>query len=284
MDQHTQNPNSFKNELNPEVIRKAQDSFDLDKFDNDDFDLEFRPITNGLGFRDTEEKKKDFIKKKALNRLNEKKNTVLKSSVENSTRSFNRGDLQAFYEKSDPQDFSLDKLLGKEIDATPDLTEEKQVKTSLEAISETPEKINSTINSPTEAAFSFRVFAYLTDLIIVTCTWVLTLVLFSFIAEVGSEIYLMKPLPIDLLAMTGILYLCYYVFYFTFMDTTKSSSIGKALVNINVRNLEGERASVLRTFLRSILSILNTLLLGLPSLFGALDKITGTKVLRSDAY
>lgn len=273
----------------------------LSKIENDEFDLEFRPITKGLGFSDDEdegtEKKKEFIKQKALNRLKQKKPKVLKQESKldqvKTQRNINRGDLQAFYENSNPSEFSLQSLL-KDEKTTNKLPTKPIFKELDQGLSQMPttqevEKEETAKDEVVEeiaelASIPFRGFAFLVDFILVACTWTLTLLFFSFIANIKIMSLINTPLEKDLILLSAGLFLCYYFFYFTFMDSTKGSSIGKALVNINVRVNSGGRADVLRTFARSFVTLIGFLLMGIPWLIGAQDKVSGTSVFKANDY
>ncbi len=295
--QHTNKSNSSEFNL--------ADSDLLAKFDQDDFDLDFKPVTEGLGFKDKikdqdnqDKKRREFIKKKALNRLNEKKSKVLKSEIPGqikTERNINRGDLQAFYEQSNPQDFSLENLLGGESISNTNIATHKNLGEELEDFISKSKDVEESLSLEKElnqeelktlisASPAMRGFAYLVDTIIVSCLWMITLLFFSFIARFDLRSLVQGQIDAQVLGMAGVLFLCFYFFYFTFMDSTQGSSIGKSLVNINVRTLDGKRAGVIRTFSRSLFTLLGFPLAGVPWLIGAQDKVSGTQVFNANDY
>ena len=60
------------------------------------------------------------------------------------------------------------------------------------------------------------------------------------------------------------IFACYYLFYFTFMDRSESSSVGKALTAIRVCNNAGDRANMGQTLLRTVLGVLDAVFWGYP--------------------
>lgn len=288
MDTQTPNSNPSKNDL-------------LAMLDSDNFDLNFTALNEGLGFN-KEEEKSEIIKQKSL----QKKKSRIVNPVK-TERNVNRRELQAFYEQSDPQEFSLQTLLTesnvkKESKTVQPLKPQKEKEFSkfndlkdIQALSidqlqvekeTTPQELvqeeREIINE--KADFGFRFFAYLVDLIIVVAAWAITLLSLSFVAKLQLVTIKDERFMNEIITYISVLLLSFYVFYFTFMDTTRNSTIGKSIVNIRVRTKAGDRADVIRTFMRSLMTLLSLPLLGLPVLFGVNDFMSGTRVYKSNDY
>lgn len=231
----------------------------LSMLEADDLDFEFKPVTSGLGFNKPEENQDRMIKEKAKQRLQQKKR-IAKTTVQ-------RGDLSPFYSdvKETPKptmEASLEKLLPKTESKVEPAVKLREVET-------------------VEADLSYRFVAHIIDLVLVFALTALTFGLFTFIADLNfAQLAKVKGMIHFQIAVVVILS-SYYVFYFTFLDSTKGSTIGKSIVDIRVVNLDDERANIMKTFLKALLTVVSYPLLGALSFTGLTERMSGTKTIEN---
>ena len=118
-------------------------------------------------------------------------------------------------------------------------------------------------------------------MVIITFSIVLTVAAILFILHEKrvewGQLALFKNIKFHMLST----FVLYYLFYFTFMDSTESSSWGKSLLGIKVRDNLGNQPGIFQTLLRSILSLFDLILLGLPCLFHLKEHLSETQVVTS---
>lgn len=74
----------------------------------------------------------------------------------------------------------------------------------------------------------------------------------------------------------------YYLIYFSILDISETSSIGKLICNIKVISASEQRFGFTKAFLRSFISLLSIPLVGLPVIMKLHDFVTGTMVVKND--
>ena len=249
--------------------RKQNDPLAL--IEDEGMEFHFRPLTSGLGFEKINEKQEEFIKKQALQRQYRAKSNSRPLKI--NSAAIQRGKLAPFYHDH-------------AVAPVPKITETPQEKQHQggEAVDcrdrQTGEQLQKIEESGQLAKSIFRIFAYLVDFTIITFFTALTLLAIFFILNMDRQELIQVALfkSIEFYVMST--FIIYYLFYFTFMDSVESSSFGKSLMAIKVRNSLGEKAHVMQTLLRSILSLLDVALLGLPCLFYLKESLSETQVVR----
>ena len=243
-------------------IEKKEDI--LSFITEEESELHFKPLTCGLGFGKVDEKKEEFIRKKSLQRRLSLAR-VGKPLKLNPMRS-GHGELAPFYDNN-------------AVIPVPKVTEIPiEDKKKSEFIEESPLKKEHTCQL---ARSSSRVLAYCIDAVIIIFFMALTLVAFFFILNRGDDKWGQLVLLKDVKLYMVSIFVLYYLFYFTFMDSTESSSWGKSLLGIKVQNNFWKKPSVFQTLLRSIASLLDAVLLGLPCLFHLKEHLSETQVVTS---
>jgi hypothetical protein len=82
--------------------------------------------------------------------------------------------------------------------------------------------------------------------------------------------------PKEIILFTTGVFSIYFLFYFSVLDL--SSTVGKSIMGLEIRTLEGKRPGIQNTFSRSLVTLLSIPLLGLPILTVIEEKISGIKV------
>jgi len=227
---------------------------------NDDIDIDkifdqaknIKPITEGLGFH--HEKKSDeklsLNSKKSMleSDLENRSKTIINKSMTKKTfgNSATMGDLSAFYEK--PQIESVDPIVNK------------------------TEKVICE-----DASVGERLLAYVLDVFAVTAIFT-SIIALSIIAS---------PLPQDLLirgfldysfVYDGLaLYSLLFIFYFSFFDRSEFSTLGKNIMGIKLRSING-KVTYSQTLLRSVSLLIGMATFGLTSLLGLNNILSRTEL------
>ena len=84
------------------------------------------------------------------------------------------------------------------------------------------------------------------------------------------------------LGMLTAFFSTFFVFYFSFFDATFFSTIGKRIFNLKVQTESGMKLGFMRSLLRSVLSLLSPLTLGLISLLDFHSSFTETEVVKEN--
>lgn len=215
----------------------------------DDFELDFKPITSGLGFH--HQKTTDV---KAV--ITEK--TVAKSSL----NTFNapkkemnvyQNDLSMFYNQGQPAQAEF---------STPELKIEEEVSYRL-------------------ATATQRIFAYLSDLLLITSVLAIVVTVMARTIRMDlTEVWMQYPHEITPLVLT--LFCGFYLLYFSIFEKSGHSTLGKNLLGLRVRSMDNKPLSLLTLVVRSLISLLNFVSLGLFSYFDLQSKVTSSKVIRID--
>ena len=240
------------------VFMKNEKDTEIDNL-IDNFD--FKPITEGLGFHHSLKDEKEI-------RVDlQKQSKLLKSEFETRTESLqsksvnlavaptaNMGDLSPFYETP------------KTIQTKTILTEifEDEVEDEVVAV---------------EASLNSRFYAWAIDFLVLVSVLTLTFASIIFFAELPLEVLnifmVSSEIPESFLAI----FLLFFLFYFTFLDKTEYSTLGKRVVGIKVVGTNNENIKLTKSFLRVLISMTSVLLLGLPLILRMQDRLTETSVI-----
>lgn len=231
--------------------------------DNKDFDIDklfddqnaFKPLTKGLGFHHSlksEEEVNTNLKKSSEMLRNdlEKRAKSLNTNITTNDTSLDRGELAAFYSNTMPTVENLKK----------------------------PEEITLKLSSTSKASMTKRFGAYAIDFLVVAAMYLVTLVAILVISPLGMDALTSKEVLSELLKLTAPLAVFFYLFYFSFLDKTSYSTLGKRLLSLKVQDERGQEISMYQAFLRSFLTLISFVSLGLFSLLDFQSKMTETKV------
>ena len=130
-------------------------------------------------------------------------------------------------------------------------------------------------------ASAIEVFsAWLIDFIFVSTLYVLTVLIFQFIAGQNLNIF-EKFFDQKLIELQLILFSMYYLLYFTIGDGHHSRSIGKWLMGIHFKHQSARRLSYLQGFGVSLISLISFVTLGLARKLGITEKLLNLKVIKA---
>ena len=225
------------------------------KISNVDFDVESlfgkapqaKPLSKGLGFHHSLKDKKEV----RLN-LNQKSEMLRKDLLLAQVKSekISMGDLSPFYEN-------------------------KYFEKTVEEVS--PADLINLKSNFVSATWDLRISAYLMDL-------VYTMILFSMIVCMGL---LLSGLSLEAITMhwrgmaisLSPLYVLIYLFYFSFLDKTKNSTLGKRTMGIRIVSLnDSTNVSIVSTFVRSLITLFSVATFGLTTLLNFHGRISETKI------
>jgi uncharacterized RDD family membrane protein YckC len=214
--------------------------FDLDNFD-------FKPITSGLGFH--HETKTDSQEIPKVTSLRRERSVASPYQVaEPQADSFFPSDLESFYSSASKAP-SVEKLAARVREVTP----------------------------LKQASSSVRIAAYLLDLGLIFSSVMLTGLTMTralglSLSEVASR-YPNEATPLILTLFVG-----YYLIYFSVFEKSETSTLGKSIFSLRVSALEEEKLTLTKLLLRSSLSLLNFVSLGLFSYYDLHSKVSRSRV------
>jgi uncharacterized RDD family membrane protein YckC len=126
-----------------------------------------------------------------------------------------------------------------------------------------------------------RVSAYLLDLMIVL--GVVGIVLTLMARTISMKLIDMwSAFPQEITPLAGILFVGFYLIYFSVFEKATQSTIGKNAFGLRVVNEQNQILSLPSLILRTIISLCSFLSLGLFSHFDLQNKVTHSKVIRKD--
>ena len=83
----------------------------------------------------------------------------------------------------------------------------------------------------------------------------------------------------EFLIFSAILYAIYFLFYFTFMEVTQTSTFGKSIVGIRTVSFDGENLDLGTSLLRSIIILVSFMAFGLPLFLDFHGKLSNSKTI-----
>jgi len=238
------------NQLTSLENNTSDTDFDIDSLFEDE--SAFKPITEGLGFHQEKKEFKQDISVKERSRslkiaLDQKKSLKTKTFAHENNKQF-MGELSAFYNSDESK------------------------------LKESPvEKLKPVVKFQQHSSYLKRSFAFCIDFLIVN---LLFLVFFAFIYKTsGLRIESVKSMSSLFLTSTFLpVWLCFYLFYFSLLEKSKLSTIGKYLCKMKVLGSNRKEPSLLQTMFRSIVTLISLFLLTLPLLFDFQSKLSDTVV------
>jgi uncharacterized RDD family membrane protein YckC len=214
----------------------------------DDFELDFKPITSGLGFHHQKQTEVKPV-------MTERTVTVspLPSQTLNPKKEIGvyQSDLSMFYNQAAAPEMSVE---------IPEL--------------KLPEEKHYPLATKTS-----RVFAYLADLAFIGS--ILGIVLTVMARTTGMDLVeIWKMFPDEITPLFFTLFCGFYILYFSIFEKTNQSTLGKSLFQLRVTDTDCKSLSLVTLILRSTISLLNFVSLGLFSYFDLQNKVTSSKVIR----
>ena len=129
------------------------------------------------------------------------------------------------------------------------------------------------------ASHGIRLVAFVVDFLIVAAmTWI-TFASISYLTGIDFAASLIEG-HVDMMIVVGVMYLGYFILYFTILEKFQGGSIGKETLGLKVKTQSGKAPSLLRCFSRTIITLLGFMSLGLTSLVDLPGKITKTRVIK----
>lgn len=219
----------------------------------DDFlmeDFDFKPITSGLGFH---QGKPADVKPVFTERTVPVQATAnpLTRSTPKKEMSVYQNDLSMFYNQ-------------------PQINQEAQP-----VIPEIP----STEDNFRIAKRSLRVSAYLVDLFFIVS--VLAMVVTVMARTINMNLMeVWSAYPQEITPLVAILFIGFYIIYFSVFEKSPGSTIGKNIYSLKVVDSSNEPLSFSTLMLRTFITLINFISLGLFSYFDLQNKVTSSKVIK----
>ena len=220
-------------------------------FDFDENDFDFKPITQGLGFH---KNKKEEKRAKITPR---KSPSVIHNFTDSSSMHSNavaNSELAAFY------------------------STEKNISVSVPELPKREVKKEAKAKKLLKAPLFNQVSAFVIDLILVTMATGLTLALLMFVSGLEYEILVKSLGQIELAKYILSFFVIYYVSYFTILDV--AGTVGKSMMGIRLVHVEGKKLRLKHTFIRSLVTLLSFVALGLPSILDFQGRLSETKLVK----
>lgn len=124
-----------------------------------------------------------------------------------------------------------------------------------------------------------RVFAYLFDLFFVAI--LLGIVLTVMARTISMDLWeAWSQYPNEITPLVLTLFCGFYLIYFSVFEKTNQSTLGKGMFGLRVMGMDDKPLALSTLFVRSTVSLLNFISLGLFSYFDLQNKITQSKVIR----
>lgn len=238
-----------------------------------DEEINFMPLSEGLGFNKKEEVKTQAVLEKRMTQNYNKitnQNISLRKELDNTT---DRADLSPFYNniKAEHQTHPLFSQVHVSN------FEDKKIETK--SLVENLEKNTEYFTTPT---LQEQFYAWAVDMI-----FILSLLSISIYATL-SLLGFYNPVDWTWFKTTETLtfimpfFVIYYLLYFTLMEREGNSSIGKQLFKLKVMSTNNHPVDFPHSFLRSAITLLSTLSFGLPLFLDFQGKLSDTKVVKRD--
>lgn len=230
-------------------------------FDENFDDFDFKPLTEGLGFHHSLQEKskiKSSLRMQAESLktdLDERAKRLLGDThSDHSEQTVNHmGDLSPFYRDNSTN-----------VDEIPSMSDISQ---------------NTTEYRYFDAPMSLRLKAWCVDL----------LVIFAMFAITIGSVFVFSDMPLDSLAKFMIsseiapsllaIYGMFYIFYFSTLDRTNYSTIGKNLFNLKMVGSYYD-VSLRDSLLKSLLSLVSVLSMGMITMLSLTDQISKTRIVQ----
>lgn len=237
---------------------------------NEDFEIDnllentdiFKPITKGLGFHHSIKEEREV--KKSLN----EKSIDLKNELESRARALNLKSTQI-------NQSNLNKTQIDRGDLTPFYESESKAPLELAV-----ENNLLTDNIKDEADIVLRFLAWSIDITMVFSLIAISCLATIFLTKVPLSFVRDNFVNLDIMVISGLLVSMMYLFYFSFFDKTKFSTIGKRVLGLRVVGISDQPITMMQAFARATITMISFFTLGLGAIIKVQDKITDTKVIK----
>lgn len=129
-----------------------------------------------------------------------------------------------------------------------------------------------------EGQMFFRFLAFSTDMLIILSASGITLFILGLASGLSMDIFMSIFSLKEIILFTTGVFSIYFLFYFSILDI--SSTVGKSLMGLEMKTIDGKRPVLQSTFSRSLLTLLFLPLLGTPAIGEIQEKLTGTKIFK----
>lgn len=236
--------------MNLETQKSNKNSIAMNELEMDEFD--FKPITSGLGFHQqkTSEVKPAFVES-PIAKMPEIRPMRKEAPVY-------QNDLSLFYGSQNTQ-VQMPHLGTQAMAPTP--------------VVEAPVKIMK------KASTVERISAYILDLLMIVS--ILGIILTAMAHSLEMDLMqAWSEFPHEMTPLVVTLFCGFYLMYFSIFEKGQNSTIGKSLFNLKVVSVEDQALTYSGLLLRSTITLLNFISLGLFSYFDLQGKITHSKVVQ----
>ncbi|MDD0854647.1 RDD family protein [Halobacteriovorax sp. GB3] len=238
-------------------------------FDFDEFN--FKPINKGLGFHHGEKDKLTHIKK-SVQPVRQGGSVSSAQMPSTKPASSQHANISVSQEASS-------KMMGMPSDLQAFYGGSANVQNNRQEIKATSNKLKVEVEKKyQEASLALTFSSWLIDITLILAMF--SAFVFGFTQVVGiNALEFLKVIEFEMMAIFGAFFCLVYLSYFSILDLT--SSPGKSLLNLRLIGNE-EKLSFKSTTIRSIISLLSILLIGLPALIDFSGKLSDTKVVEND--
>jgi uncharacterized RDD family membrane protein YckC len=206
-----------------------------------DIEVDFKPLSEGLGFHHSEPVK--TIKLPAKQEVNPFQKPSLK---EQHQPEFYKNDLSQFYAKA--------------------VSQEKVKQT---------ENLEKPVLSATNQE---RAIAWVMDQVFIVALVSLTFFSVEWITSLGL-LDALKVYSVEAWTAFGLMWLSYQLFYFTFSERFFAKTIGKEMMGIKIHTTL--KMDLMTTFIRGLIKVLSILSLGVLAFYDVQSKATDTRVVKA---
>jgi uncharacterized RDD family membrane protein YckC len=235
-------------------------------FNVDGLDLEsmdFKPMTEGLGFHHEEKKTKIVKPSVAFKNTTEISSPKTRHSVNGVTSNLGISNANNQREISAHKS-ELAAFYGEETK----VNQKVQKETKIEARTLVKE----------EAGKLQQFGAWVVDLLLISSIVAMTAALLAAVSGIDIRTLARLVTTNDLIFFTASLFCLFYMLYFTVLDL--ASTPGKSIFKLQLVKTNNKEVRVTQTFFRSIITLLSFLTIGLPSLIDFQGKLSDTKVVK----
>lgn len=217
----------------------------------DDMDFDFKPITSGLGFHS-------------------QKTTEIKPAF-NETPTYSSHSIPVSMPAPAARPMNQNQIYQNEL----------SVFYNRETPAQAPVEMPKTEKIIRLATKPQRVVAYFLDMGLILSFLGIVLTVMARMVEMDlMEVWSAYPNEITPLVLT--LFVGFYLMYFSIFEKTSQSTLGKNLMGVKVLSTDNKAQSFSMLLVRSFVSLMNFVSLGLFSYFDLQSKISNTKVVRVD--
>lgn len=252
------------------VTNTASDKNILFNIDGLDFDsMDFKPMTEGLGFH-LEEKQTKIIKPSvALKQSNEISTPKQRQMVQGVTSNLGVSNVNNQREITAHKS-ELTAFYGQDVAGAAHTTLNTQKE---KAIREATQE-----QTLLEAGKFQQLGAWLLDVAIVSGIVAMTAALLAAVSGIDIRVLARLLTTNDLVLFSGSLFTLFYMLYFTVLDL--ASTPGKSVFGLHLIKTNNQDVRVTQTFFRAAITLISFVTIGLPSLIDFQGKLSDTKVVR----